>query len=93
MQTIFKIFIEFVTTIRLFCFVFFFGHKACEILAPHLGLGICTTYIGMQSLNHWTAREFPQCGILNHTATRALLLEYMPLTSAVMTGTHAVIHG
>ena len=32
--TIFKIFIEFVTTLLVFYFFFFFGSWACEILAP-----------------------------------------------------------
>ena len=43
MQTIFKVFIEFVTILLLFhvfgffCVVFFFGRDACGILAPDQG--------------------------------------------------------
>ena len=39
-------------------FFFFFGPEACGILAPRDGTR--TSYIGRQSLNHWTAREVPQ---------------------------------
>ena len=37
MWTIFKVCIEFVTILLLFCFGFF-GHEACGILAPRLGI-------------------------------------------------------
>ena len=53
----FKIFVEFVTALLLFCVL---GHDSCVIIAP--GPGGQTPIIpsiGRQSLNHWTAREVP----------------------------------
>ena len=38
MWTIFKVFIEFVTILLLFFNFWFFGYKACEILAPRPGI-------------------------------------------------------
>ena len=53
----FKVFIEFVTILFLFCF---FGHKACGILVPQPGRdGTRTTCVARPSLNHWTFREVP----------------------------------
>ena len=40
MWTIFKVFIEFVTTLLLFFVLVFFGREACGILAPPSPLGI-----------------------------------------------------
>ena len=66
----FKVFIEFVTILFLFCF---FGHKACGILGrdgPRTACigrpasqpgrdGTLTACVGRPSLNHWTFREVP----------------------------------
>ena len=38
MRAIFKVFIEFVTTLLLFYIVAFFGCKACGVLAPKPGI-------------------------------------------------------
>ena len=38
MWTIFKVFIEFATILLLFYIFWFFGHKACGILAPRPGM-------------------------------------------------------
>ena len=38
MLTIFKVFIEFVTVLRLFSVLLFFGPKAYGVLAPPLGI-------------------------------------------------------
>ena len=38
MWTIFKVFVEFFTILFLFCVWDIFGHKACGILAPQLGI-------------------------------------------------------
>ena len=38
MWTVFKVFIEFVTILLLFYVLVFFGHNACEILAPQPGI-------------------------------------------------------
>ena len=56
MWTIFKVFIEFVTILLLFCF-WFFDHEAGGMLVPGPGVEtVCTPCIGKQSLNHWTTR-------------------------------------
>ena len=57
----FEVFIEFVTVLLLvFWFLFlmfwFFDRKACEILAPQLGIKPVPSCIGKQSLNHCTTR-------------------------------------
>ena len=38
MWTIFKVFFEFVTILPLFYVLVFWGHEACEILAPQPGI-------------------------------------------------------
>ena len=43
MWTIFKVFIEFVTTLPLF-YLLFFGHKAGRILSPRPGIEPATLY-------------------------------------------------
>ena len=53
METIFKVFIEFVTILLLFYLFIYFGHEACGILVS------CTFCIGRWSHNHWTTREVP----------------------------------
>lgn len=53
MQTIFKDFIEFVTTLLLFFnFFFFFGLELCGVLAPQLRIELAAPAIGRQSLSH-----------------------------------------
>ena len=43
-----------------FCFMFwFFGHEACGVLVPPLGIEHCTSCIERRSLQDWTAREVP----------------------------------
>ena len=46
----------------------FFGHKACGILAPRPGIkpALC---IGRRSLNNWTAREVPKFTYFQDEAT------------------------
>ena len=39
---------------------FFFGHTACEILVPQLGIEPTPPAVEAWSLNQWTAREFPR---------------------------------
>ena len=66
MWTIFKVFIEFVTIWFLFYVFFFFGHKACEVLAPWLGIetiysaleGIVLTIrpLGKSHVHHFNMR-------------------------------------
>ena len=58
MQTIFKVFNEFVTILFLFMFQFF-GHETCGILAPLPGIETTTPALE-GSLNHWTARQVPK---------------------------------
>ena len=60
MRAIFKVFIEFVTTLLLFYIVAFFGCKACGVLAPKPGIESAHTpspRIGRQSPDHWSTRE------------------------------------
>ena len=60
MLAIFKVFIEFVTTLLLFYIVAFFGCKACGVLAPKPGIEPAHTpslRTGRQSPNHWSTRE------------------------------------
>ena len=45
MWAIFKVFIEFVTIMFLFCVLFFFGHEACGILVPQLGIQPISPFI------------------------------------------------
>ena len=56
MWTIFKVFIEFVTILFLFYVLFFFGHKACGILAPDKGSNLHPLHWKVKSYNHCTAR-------------------------------------
>ena len=37
----------------------FFVHSACEILVPRPGIKPVPLAVEVWSLNHWTAREFP----------------------------------
>ena len=58
MWTIFKAFIEFVTTLLLFlCFYFYFWLKGTWDLSSLIRDRTCTPCIGRQSLNYWTTRE------------------------------------
>ena len=41
----------------LFCVLF--SHQACRILVPQPGIEPVPPAPGVQSLNHWTAREVP----------------------------------
>ena len=59
--TIFKVFIEFVTTLLQFWFWFF---EACGILALRLGIEPVFPAVEVQSLNHWTTREVAMLIIL-----------------------------
>ena len=63
MWTIFKVFIEFVTTLLLF-YVLFFGPKARGVLTPWPWIKTHSPCIGKWSLNHWTSREVPVSLIL-----------------------------
>ena len=57
--SIFKVFVQLVTTLLLFMF-WFFGQETCEILACGIFLTkdwTCMPCIGRQSLNHWTSRD------------------------------------
>ena len=56
MQTIFKVFIEFVTILLLF-YVLEFWLWGMRDLAPQLG--IQPTPSALEVCNHWTAREVP----------------------------------
>ena len=49
-----------------FCFMlWFFGHKACGILAPRPGIKpVPPPAVEAQSLNHWATREVPQISYL-----------------------------
>ena len=62
MWTIFKVFIELVTTLPLFSFsffFFFFCQEACGIPAPQPGIKPIPTDTWRQSPNHRTVREVP----------------------------------
>ena len=52
-----KVLTECVTILLLLFMFWFFGHEACEILAPQPGFKPYTPDIGKWSLNHWTASE------------------------------------
>ena len=57
MRTNFKVFIESITILFLFCFGFF-GQKQCGIfLSSLIRDQTCTPCIERPSLNHWTTRE------------------------------------
>ena len=58
MWTVIKVFIEFVTILLLF-YGFIFWPGGMWDLSPLTGDCTCTSCIGRQSLNHWTAREVP----------------------------------
>ena len=63
MWTLLKVLIEFVQ--YCFCFTFwFFGCKACGILASWLGIEPHTPCIGRWNLSHWTSREVPSWSLL-----------------------------
>ena len=62
-----KVFIEFVTTLLLFYVLFFFGHKACEILAPQPGIELSPPALeGEVPIDQlpWTTRKVPWFQIL-----------------------------
>ena len=59
MSIIFKVFVEFVTILLLFYVNWFFGCKACGILASQPGMEPSTSAIGSKSLNYQTTREVP----------------------------------
>jgi len=72
MQTIFEVFIYFVTILLLFYTFGFWRHEAHGILTPPTRDQIHTPCIGQQSLKHWTTREvqklvFHVGGISDHT--------------------------
>ena len=54
--TIYKVFIEFVTTLLLFCVLVFWHQGMWGSKIPDQKLN-CTPYIGRQSLDHWTTKE------------------------------------
>ena len=60
MWTIFKVFIEFVTILLPFFMFWFFGHKACGILASQPGTEPTPPALEGEVFNHWTAREVPR---------------------------------
>ena len=45
MWAVFKVFIEFVSILLLFCILFFSGHEACGILVPQLGIETISPFI------------------------------------------------
>ena len=58
MWAIFKVFIEFVTTLFL-CYVLVFWPQGMWYLSSLTKDRTCTLSIGRQSLNHWTTRAVP----------------------------------
>ena len=58
MWNIFKVFIEFATILFWFMF-WYFGHKACGILAPQPGIEPTPSALEGEVFNHWTTREVP----------------------------------
>ena len=62
MWTIFKVFIEFVTILLLFCFASW--PRGTWDLSSLTRGGTCTPCIGRRSLNHWTTREVPHTSSL-----------------------------
>ena len=58
MWTIFKVFIDFVTILLLFCVLFFWPQGMWDLSSPTRDR-TCTPCIGRWSLNHWTTREVP----------------------------------
>ena len=58
MWTVFKVFIEFVTTVLLFYVLSFLPRGMWDLSSLTRGC-TCTHCVGRLSLNHWTAREVP----------------------------------
>ena len=58
MWTIFKVFIDFFTTLLLF-YVLFFRPRGMWDLTSQTKDQTCTLCIGRRSFNHWTARQVP----------------------------------
>ena len=48
-----------------FFFLSFFGHAACRILVPKLGIEPMPLALEAQCPNHWTTRELPMQFDLN----------------------------
>ena len=61
MWTIFKVFIEFIIILLLF-YVLVFWPQGMWDLSSLTRDHTCSSCIGRQSLNHWTAREVPKLG-------------------------------
>ena len=67
--SLFKVFIESVATLLLFCVLFFLATSTWDLSFPTRD-GAHTPCIGRQSLNHCTTREVPQRKFLPHVNTQ-----------------------
>ena len=68
MRTIFKVFIELITILLLFYILVFWLQGMCSSTRDQ----IFTPCIGMQSLNHWIAREVPKIKDLHRNNSQDL---------------------
>ena len=59
MWTVFKVFVEFVTILLLFCVLVFWPQGMWDLSSPTRER-TCTPCTGRQSLNHWTTGKVPE---------------------------------
>lgn len=62
--------------LRKFFFFFWLPHEACRILVPQAGIEPWSLAVKVQSLNHWTAKEFLRKFFMGKKKTNSLELSF-----------------